>query len=76
MQFFAAMNTIGFNDVKMVVTEIGWPSKRDRNENGAGDENAALYNENLVHRILTGGGTSLRPDEPLNVFIFALFNEN
>ncbi|KAI3456887.1 hypothetical protein Pfo_013550 [Paulownia fortunei] len=73
---FAAMAAVGVNDVKMVVSETGWPSKGDENEVGASADNAAAYNGNLVRRVLTGGGTPLRPDEPLNVYLFALFNEN
>ncbi|XP_057765593.1 glucan endo-1,3-beta-glucosidase 14-like [Salvia miltiorrhiza] len=73
---FAAMSAVGFDDVGMVVSETGWPSKGDENEVGAGPENAAAYNGNLVRRVLTGGGTPLRPKEPLNVYLFALFNED
>lgn len=73
---FAAMNALNFNDVKIVVSETGWPSKGDENEVGASKENAASYNGNLVRRVITGGGTPLRPDEPLNVYLFALFNED
>lgn len=73
---FAAMAALGFKDVKMVVSETGWPSKGDENEVGASADNAAAYNGNLVRRVLTGSGTPLRPDEPLNVYLFALFNEN
>ncbi|KAL3821071.1 hypothetical protein ACJIZ3_006976 [Penstemon smallii] len=73
---FAAIDAIGFNDVKIVVSETGWPSKGAENEVGASTENAADYNGNLVRRVLTGGGTPLRPNEPLNVYLFALFNEN
>ncbi|XP_027061508.1 glucan endo-1,3-beta-glucosidase 13-like [Coffea arabica] len=73
---FAAMNAVGFKDVKVVVSETGWPSKGDENEVGASQQNAASYNGNLVRRVLAGGGTPLRPDEPLNVYLFALFNEN
>lgn len=73
---FAAMSALQYDDVKMVVTETGWPSKGDENEVGASEENAASYNGNLVRRVLTGSGTPLRPKDPLNVFLFALFNEN
>ncbi|XP_052179159.1 glucan endo-1,3-beta-glucosidase 12-like [Diospyros lotus] len=73
---FAAMNALQYKDVKIVITETGWPSKGDANEVGASQANAAAYNGNLVRRVLTGGGTPLRPDEPLNVYLFALFNEN
>ncbi|KAL8469878.1 hypothetical protein ACS0TY_032661 [Phlomoides rotata] len=73
---YAAMTALGFNDVKMVISETGWPSKGDENEVGASTENAAAYNGNLVRRVLTAGGSPLRPDEPLDVYLFALFNEN
>ncbi|CAK9165495.1 unnamed protein product [Ilex paraguariensis] len=73
---FAAMNALSYNDIKMVISETGWPSKGDENENGAGEANAAAYNGNLVRRVLTGGGTPLKPNETLNVYLFALFNED
>ncbi|XP_021807809.1 glucan endo-1,3-beta-glucosidase 14-like [Prunus avium] len=73
---FAAMSALGYDDVKLVVTETGWPSNGDENEIGAGKANAAAYNGNLVKRVLTGGGTPLKPQDPLNVYLFALFNEN
>ncbi|XP_010438690.1 PREDICTED: glucan endo-1,3-beta-glucosidase 12-like [Camelina sativa] len=73
---YAAMSAVGFNDVKVMVTETGWPSVGDENEIGANEPNAAAYNGGLVKRVLTGNGTPLRPREPLNVYLFALFNEN
>ncbi|CAN6694759.1 unnamed protein product [Malus baccata var. baccata] len=73
---FAAMSAVGHGDVKVVVTETGWPSKGDENEIGSGQANAAAYNGNLVKRVLTGGGTPLKPKDPLNVYLFALFNED
>ncbi|CAL5335631.1 unnamed protein product [Camellia sinensis] len=73
---FAALNSINYGDLKMVISETGWPSKGDANEAGASPANAAAYNGNLVKRVLTGNGTPLKPNETLNVFLFALFNEN
>lgn len=73
---FAAMSALKYNDINIVVTETGWPSKGDSNELGASMENAAAYNGNLVRRLLTGGGTPLRPKANLTVYLFALFNEN
>ncbi|KAH6768044.1 O-Glycosyl hydrolases family 17 protein [Perilla frutescens var. frutescens] len=73
---YAAMSAAGFDDVEIAVSETGWPSKGDENEVGATAENAAAYNGNLVRRVLTGGGTPLRPNAPLNVYLFALFNED
>ncbi|VVA17540.1 PREDICTED: glucan endo-1 [Prunus dulcis] len=73
---FAAMSALKYDDINMVVSETGWPSKGDENEVGASLENAAAYNGNLVRRILTGGGTPLRPKADLTVYLFALFNED
>ncbi|KMT12799.1 hypothetical protein BVRB_4g088930 [Beta vulgaris subsp. vulgaris] len=73
---YAAMDALKFNDLKIVVTETGWPSQGDENEVGASGPNAAAYNGNLAKRVLTGGGTPLRPNDPLDVYLFALFNEN
>ncbi|KNA22519.1 hypothetical protein SOVF_033520 [Spinacia oleracea] len=73
---YAAMALLKYNDLKIVVTETGWPSQGDENEIGAGSSNAAAYNGNLIKRVLTGGGTPLRPNDTLDVYLFALFNEN
>ncbi|CAM8957457.1 unnamed protein product [Rhodiola kirilowii] len=73
---FAAMAALKFDDINLVVTETGWPSKGEENENGASLSNAAAYNGNLVKRILTEGGTPRKPKADLSVFLFALFNEN
>uniref|UniRef100_A0A803NBB0 X8 domain-containing protein n=1 Tax=Chenopodium quinoa TaxID=63459 RepID=A0A803NBB0_CHEQI len=62
---FAAMSALKYDDIPIVVTETGWPSKGDPMEIGASVENAAAYNGNLVRRILTGGGTPLRPKAEL-----------
>ncbi|KAJ8636078.1 hypothetical protein MRB53_010345 [Persea americana] len=73
---YAAMSALKYDDVKLVVTETGWPSKGDENEKGASATNAAAYNGNLVRRVLTGSGTPLRPQAEVDVYLFALFNEN
>ncbi|XP_065875801.1 glucan endo-1,3-beta-glucosidase 12 [Euphorbia lathyris] len=73
---FAAMSALKYDDISLVITETGWPSKGDGNEIGATVQNAAAYNGNLVRRILTGGGTPLRPHADLTVYLFALFNED
>lgn len=74
---FAAMKKLEYDDLKIVISETGWPSKGEKNETGAGEENAAAYNGNLVRRVLSGNaGTPLRPDADLDVYLFALFNEN
>ncbi|XP_008439628.1 glucan endo-1,3-beta-glucosidase 11-like isoform X2 [Cucumis melo] len=56
--------------------ETGWPSKGDYDEIGATAENAAIYNRNLLRRQLANEGTPLRPNMRLEVYLFALFNED
>ncbi|CAJ1971437.1 unnamed protein product [Sphenostylis stenocarpa] len=73
---YAAMTALQYNDVKITVSETGWPSAGDSNEVGASPENAASYNGNLVRRVLGQSGTPLKPNDSLDVFLFALFNEN
>ncbi|GKV19591.1 hypothetical protein SLEP1_g29828 [Rubroshorea leprosula] len=73
--FAAAMEkAIGTEDIKIVVSETGWPSAG--NEPHTTKKNAQTYNKNLNHRIKYQGGTPRRPDLNLETYIFALFNEN
>uniref|UniRef100_A0ACD5YX40 Uncharacterized protein n=1 Tax=Avena sativa TaxID=4498 RepID=A0ACD5YX40_AVESA len=75
---FTAVGKLGsYNGVRVVVSETGWPSKGDAKEVGASAANAAGYNGNLVRRVLSGNaGTPRRPDADVDVYLFALFNEN
>ncbi|KAM7525000.1 hypothetical protein LguiA_014902 [Lonicera macranthoides] len=71
-----AMAKLGFQGIEVRVSETGWPSKGDTNEVGATLENAAMYNRNLLRRQMSNEGTPLRPNMRLEVYLFALFNEN
>nr|AAD10386.1 beta-1,3-glucanase precursor [Oryza sativa Japonica Group] len=75
---FTAVSKLGnYNAVRVVVSETGWPSKGDAKETGAAAANAAAYNGNLVRRVLSGNArTPRRPDADMDVYLFALFNEN
>jgi exo-beta-1,3-glucanase (GH17 family) len=76
---FAAVGKLGggYDGVKVVVSETGWPSRGDADEAGAARANAAAYNGNLVRRVLSGNtGTPRRPNADVDVYLFALFNEN
>jgi len=72
---FAAAR-LGYGNVAVHVSETGWPSKGDDDEVGATVANAAAYNGNLMKRIAMGQGTPLKPHVPVDVFVFALFNED
>ncbi|PSR98697.1 Glucan endo-1,3-beta-glucosidase [Actinidia chinensis var. chinensis] len=67
---------MGFGGLEVRVSETGWPSKGDSDEIGATVENAAIYNRNLLSRQLAHEGTPLRPNTRLEIYLFALFNED
>lgn len=71
-----AMAELGYNGIEVRVSETGWPSKGDSNEVGASVINAATYNRNLLRRQMANEGTPLRPRMRLEVYLFALFNED
>ncbi|EOA18987.1 hypothetical protein CARUB_v10007632mg [Capsella rubella] len=72
--FVSAMEKERMGDLPMVVTETGWPSA------GNGDkttrEIAGTYNRNFVTHIRSGRGTPRRPNNGMDGYIFATFNEN
>ncbi|CAN1139103.1 Glucan endo-1,3-beta-glucosidase 11, partial [Linum perenne] len=72
----SALASLGFKDVPVQISETGWPSKGDADEAGATPENAKKYNGNLIKTICQRKGTPMRPSTDLNIFVFALFNEN
>ncbi|KAJ0816456.1 putative glucan endo-1,3-beta-D-glucosidase [Helianthus annuus] len=73
---YLAIKALGHTDVEVKISETGWPSKGDENEAGATVENAGMYNRNLMQRMQQGQGTPARPSQPIDIYIFALFNEN
>ncbi|KAL5212764.1 hypothetical protein ABZP36_023611 [Zizania latifolia] len=62
--------------VEIRVSETGWPSQGDDDEAGATPENAARYNGNLMRLVAQGKGTPAAPVGALQVYVFALFNED
>ncbi|KAK6133591.1 hypothetical protein DH2020_032720 [Rehmannia glutinosa] len=71
-----AMARMGYGGIEVRVSETGWPSGGDPNETGATVDNAAIYNGNLLRRQMRNEGTPLRPGMRLEVYLFALFNED
>ncbi|CAN6986696.1 unnamed protein product [Brassica oleracea var. botrytis] len=72
---FAAAK-LGYRNIEVRVAETGWPSKGDVGEIGASPLNAATYIRNLMMRQFAGEGTPARRSSRLEVYIFALFNED
>ncbi|XP_061339894.1 glucan endo-1,3-beta-glucosidase 14-like [Gastrolobium bilobum] len=73
---YAAIKALGHTNIEVKVSETGWPSNGDPDEAGATLQNAALYNGNLLKRIEQKEGTPSNPSVPIDVHVFALFNEN
>ncbi|CAA2992442.1 glucan endo-1,3-beta-glucosidase 11-like [Olea europaea var. sylvestris] len=72
----SAMEKLGYKKVCLQISETGWPSKGDADEAGATLDNAKKYNANLLKLISEKKGTPMRPNLNLNIYVFALFNEN
>lgn len=73
---YSALSSLGYKKVPVLISETGWPSKGDPDECGATLENAKKYNGNLMKIVAKKTGTPMRPDSDLNIYVFALFNEN
>ncbi|KAG5255305.1 hypothetical protein OIU76_019029 [Salix suchowensis] len=73
---YSALASLGYSKLPVHISETGWPSKGDEDEVGATLENAKKYNGNLLKTICQRKGTPMRPNTDLNIYVFALFNEN
>ncbi|KAK7263407.1 hypothetical protein RJT34_30996 [Clitoria ternatea] len=73
---YAAIKATGHTDIEVRISETGWPSKGDPEEVGATPQNAALYNGNLLKRIEEKQCTPAKPSVPVDIYVFALFNED
>lgn len=71
-----SMAKMGYGGIEVRVSETGWPSIGEPSEIGATVRNAATYNGNLLRRQWRSEGTPLRPQMRLEVYMFALFNED
>ncbi|CAB4263177.1 unnamed protein product [Prunus armeniaca] len=58
-----AMAKLGYPNIRLLITETGWPNSGDIEQPGANIHNAATYNRNLIHRMVAKPplGTPARP---------------
>ncbi|XP_071701090.1 glucan endo-1,3-beta-glucosidase 14-like [Rutidosis leptorrhynchoides] len=73
---YSAIKRLGYGNIQVQISETGWPSKGDEDELGATVENAGIYHKNLIQRMQQPQGTPANPSQPINIYVFALFNEN
>ncbi|GLU17609.1 hypothetical protein SLE2022_339690 [Rubroshorea leprosula] len=73
---YSALSSLGYKNLTVHISETGWPSKGDPDEYGATLENAKKYNGNLMKLMSNKTGTPMKPNLDLNIYVFALFNEN
>ncbi|CAK9325464.1 unnamed protein product [Citrullus colocynthis] len=72
--FYAALEKIDAGEVKIEISETGWPSKG--NEPFTSLDNALTYNKNLVKHVTSGVGTPRKPNLPYDALLFEMFNED
>ncbi|XP_015952780.1 glucan endo-1,3-beta-glucosidase-like [Arachis duranensis] len=70
---YAALEKIGANNLQIVVSESGWPSFGGV---GTSIQNAGAYYQNLINHVKSGTGTPKRPNQPIEVYLFAMYDEN
>ncbi|KAF3325772.1 glucan endo-1,3-beta-glucosidase 6-like protein [Carex littledalei] len=68
----SALRKNGFNNLSIIVGEIGWPTDGDMNANM---QNARQFNQGLVNHVSSSQGTPLRPG-PMDVYLFSLIDED
>lgn len=73
---YFALETMGHSELSVLISESGWPTKGDVDESVANVQNAATYNNNLLMLVQNNTGTPHKPGQPLNAYIFSLFDED
>lgn len=63
----------GFGNMSIIIGEIGWPTDGDKNANPT---NAQRFNQGFINHISTGKGTPMRPNGPIDAYLFSLIDED
>ncbi|CAK9256611.1 unnamed protein product [Sphagnum jensenii] len=73
---YIAIAALNHTDLTIVVSETGWPSQGDPNEQGLSTSNAQTYNSNLVKHVLNKTGSPVRPGVVIITYLYELFDED
>lgn len=67
-----ALKKNGFENLPIIIGEIGWPTDGDMNAN---PQYAQKFNQGFMKRIANGQGTPMRPG-PIDAYLFSLIDED
>lgn len=67
-----ALKKNGFDNLPIIIGEIGWPTDGDMNAN---IQSAQKFNQGFMRHISTGQGTPMRAG-PINAYLFSLIDED
>ncbi|KOM30948.1 hypothetical protein LR48_Vigan01g050300 [Vigna angularis] len=73
---YYSIEALNFKNIPIIVTETGWPSFGGANEPDATEENAELYINNMIQRVMNDSGPPSQPNIAINTYIYELFNED
>ncbi|XP_027350767.1 glucan endo-1,3-beta-glucosidase 8 [Abrus precatorius] len=68
----AALKSVGYGDMPILVGEVGWPTEGDKNANAG---NALRFYNGLLPRLAANKGTPRRPGH-IEVYLFGLIDED
>ncbi|TKY62922.1 Glucan endo-1,3-beta-glucosidase 8 [Spatholobus suberectus] len=68
----AALKSVGYGDMPILVGEVGWPTEGDKNANVG---NALRFYNGLLPRLAANKGTPRRPGR-IEVYLFGLIDED
>lgn len=68
-----ALRKNGDENIRVMVGEIGWPSDGDRNGILL---YAQRFNQGFISRVKGSNGTPMRPAQPIEAYMFSLFDED